>query len=76
MRATEFQVEPNQALELRQLQTNWTKRLNTYDWLTESEDHARIPIERAMEILARREFASPWASPETPGPQQSAQGPN
>ena len=43
-------TQPNQALQ--QLDAGQLEMLNSYGWVSESEGVVRIPIERAMELVA------------------------
>lgn len=45
---------PDQSRQLRELRQNETHRLSTYEWTDEAAGEARIPIDRAIELLAER----------------------
>lgn len=57
-------VQLNQAVERRQLAEQNDQRLNSYGW--ENDDHftARIPIDRAMKIMADRKLNVTWPTPD------------
>lgn len=48
------QVEPNQAGELEQLTKANQQLLESYGWVDERQGIARIPVARAIELLAER----------------------
>ena len=48
------QVEPNQAGGLEQLTKANERLLESYGWVDERQGIARIPVERAIELLAER----------------------
>jgi|GEM_PF-2940466 len=58
-------VQLNQAVERRRLAEQNNHRLNSYGW--ESDDHstARIPIDRAMKIMADRKLEVAWPASKT-----------
>jgi hypothetical protein len=47
-----LQVDPHN--ELRQMRAAEEAALNSYGWVDKDSDRVRIPIERAMEILAKK----------------------
>lgn len=51
--ATTEEKTPEQ--KLAELQAEGKKNLNTYDWVDQKKGVVRIPIERAMKLLAREE---------------------
>ena len=62
-------LQGNPAADLARLKTQSLDRLNTYGWVNREAGIAHIPIERAMDILARsglpKVAAPPNPSPET-----------
>jgi hypothetical protein len=63
--APRLQVHPKADLE--HLRAEERERLTTYDWADRERRIARIPIERAMQLLAERGLAG-WPSPPQPAP--------
>jgi hypothetical protein len=61
--APRLQVDPK--LDLDRLRAEEYARLTTYGWADRERRIVRIPIERAMELLAERGLAG-WPSPSTP----------
>jgi hypothetical protein len=63
-------LQDNPATELSRLKTQSLDRLNTYGWVNREAGIAHIPIDRAMEILARsglpKQAAPPKLSPVAP----------
>jgi hypothetical protein len=62
-------LQGNPGADLARLKTQSLDRLNTYGWVNREAGIARIPIDRAMDILARsglpKRAAPPKSSPET-----------
>ncbi len=58
LRSTEsrvgVRVTADQPAQLRELRQSEERRLNEYGWVVRPEGIARIPIERAMEIIAQQ----------------------
>ena len=52
--------------ELTELRAAEEAALSTYGWLDDSRQHARIPIDRAIELLAGTEAASAAAGEDVP----------
>lgn len=52
--STEPQLQVNGASELRTMREAEERTLNTYGWVDPQAGTVRIPIERAMEILAQK----------------------
>jgi len=50
----EPRLEENERTELRTYSDEEQQRLATYDWVDKSKGVVRIPIDRAMELIARR----------------------
>lgn len=44
-------VQPNQAFDYQEQLRKQNERLNSYDWQNNEQTVARVPIERAMEML-------------------------
>jgi hypothetical protein len=61
-------VDANQIGTLRQLRAREQALLTGYEWIDREEGVARIPIRRAMEILAKQ----PAPAPETPDEDMAA----
>jgi hypothetical protein len=59
----QLQVDP--AGELAGLREEERKRMNSYDWVDRKADIARIPIDRAMDLVARSGLPKPAATPES-----------
>lgn len=55
------EVQPNQAVSLSILRRRHQQRLSEYHWLERHEDVARIPIDRAIELLAEHDLAIQWS---------------
>jgi hypothetical protein len=47
-------LEENERTELRQFVEDQDRKLATYDWVDKDKGVARIPIDRAMELIAQR----------------------
>jgi hypothetical protein len=60
--APRLQIDPKADLE--HLRAQERERLTTYGWVDRERRIARIPIERAMELLAGRGLAG-WPSPQS-----------
>jgi hypothetical protein len=61
--APRLQVQPQ--LDMRQLRAEEDSRLNNYSWIDRQNGIVRIPIERAMDLIAQRGLpvAKPTAKP-------------
>ena len=64
-----LQVYPK--ADLDRLRSVANERLTTYGWVDRDRRIARMPIERAMELLAERGMAG-WPSPQPSAPQPAA----
>ena len=64
-------LDPNQKQHLAEIRADEAERLSTYDWVDKDRGIARIPIERAMEILVERGLPEPK---ETPASTEKANG--
>ena len=58
-------LQGNPAADLARLKTQSLDRLNTYGWVNREAGIAHIPIDRAMDILARSGLPKPAALPES-----------
>jgi len=67
-------LQPNPAAELARMKEE-EKRLNEYGWVDRNAGVAHIPIERAIDILARSGLPSPAAGPASQGPPAGAKPP-
>jgi len=47
-------LETNERLEINDFRLQEEKKLNSYDWIDQKAGIARIPIDRAMQLLAQR----------------------
>lgn len=56
---TGVRVTADQPRQLRELRQSEEQRLNRYEWIVEPEGIGRIPIERAMEIIAKNGLPTP-----------------
>jgi len=61
-------LEPNPAADLARLKEEELSRLNGYGWVDRNTGVAHIPIERAIDILARSGLPSPAAGTAGQGP--------
>jgi hypothetical protein len=68
--APELQTSPLSDLE--KLQSAQLARIGRYGWVDQSKGLLRIPIERAMEIVASKGAAALEPLEQAPSPQQSA----
>jgi hypothetical protein len=66
-------LQDNPAAELSRLKTQSLDRLNTYGWVNREAGIAHIPIDRAMDILARSGLPK-QAAPPKPGPEVTPSG--
>lgn len=55
-------VQPNQAFTREQLEARLRLQLSSYEWKDGRHQIARIPIERAMQLLAERQMKFTFAS--------------
>lgn len=69
-----LQSEPGQ--EQRELRTRQAAQLEGYGWIDRGAGRVRIPIERAMDLLARRGLPSRPASEAAPFQDQAATSPS
>jgi hypothetical protein len=53
-------VRPNQAFDRIRFETGRRKLLGSYGWQDRPRRIARIPIDRAIEIVAENDFEVPW----------------
>ncbi len=60
--ATDPGVQPNQAAERQRFAQRNQERLRSYGWANDEHSAARIPIERAMEIMAEHKLQVNWSS--------------
>ncbi len=63
LQETDPGVRPNQSYERQQRHVEWTEQLSSYGWADDDRQYARIPIERAIDILAREEMQVPLHAP-------------
>ncbi len=59
-------VNPNQTRDRRQIEAGQQQQLNSYGWVDETHLAARIPIARAMQLLAERKMQVDWSSSQKP----------
>src|SRR6266550_1822462 len=62
-------LETNERLEINDFRLQEEKNLNSYDWIDQKAGIARIPIDRAMQLLAQRGLPTrpqPGAVPASP----------
>ena len=65
-------LQPQPELELREVLNREQERLQSYGWVDQDAGIARVPIERAMAILAERGWPNPvegpvaWPAPPVP----------
>jgi hypothetical protein len=62
-------LETNERLEINDFRLQEEKKLNSYDWIDQKAGIARIPIDRAMQLLAQRGLPTrpqPGAGPPSP----------
>lgn len=62
----EPRLQTNPAVDLRQVREREEKLLHSYQWIDKESGVLRIPIERAMEILAERGLPYREEAPESP----------
>ena len=66
-------LENNERLEINDFRLQEEKKLNSYGWIDQKAGIARIPIERAMELLAQRGLPTrPQAGAVPPSPVNTA----
>ena len=66
-------LETNERLEINDFRLQEEKKLNSYDWIDQKSGIARIPIERAMQLLAQRGLPTrPQAGAVPPSPVNTA----
>lgn len=61
-------VKPNQAYDRQQIQAAERETLKQYDWQDQKQGIVRIPIERAIELMADRKLHVDWPKEEKPTP--------
>jgi hypothetical protein len=62
-------LETNERLEINDFRLQEEKKLNSYDWIDQKAGIARIPIDRAMQLLAQRGLPTrPQAGTVPPSP--------
>ena len=62
-------LETNERLEINDFRLQEEKKLNSYDWIDQKAGIARIPIDRAMQLLAQRGLPTrPQAGAVPPSP--------
>ena len=59
-------VTADQPGQLRELRASEDRRLTSYEWIVEPEGIARIPIQRAMELIAENGLPKPKTTTEEP----------
>lgn len=64
------QIQPDPAADMRALDLTQKAVLDSYGWANQEKTAARIPIQRAMEILAEKGLPYGKPSPTTSAPQQ------
>jgi hypothetical protein len=57
-------VKPNQAYDRQRIQDAERETLNHYGWQNQKKDIVRIPIERAIELMAERKLRVDWPKEE------------
>jgi hypothetical protein len=66
-------LETNERLEINDFRLQEEKTLNSYGWVDKQAGVARIPIDRAMELLAQRGLPTrPQAGAVPPSPLNTA----
>jgi hypothetical protein len=68
--APRLQVEPK--ADLDRLHASENKQLGSYGWVDRDKSIARIPIDRALQLLSERGLAG-WPSPTAPSAGQAPQ---
>ncbi|HEY0369400.1 MAG TPA: hypothetical protein VGC85_07370 [Chthoniobacterales bacterium] len=58
MIAPQPQLQNNPQVDLANFETEQTKQLNSYGWVDKNAGVVRIPIERAMDLIAQRGLPS------------------
>ena len=56
-------VRPDQAQRRRNQQAQQAKHLQNYGGIDPTSNTARVPIDRAIELMAERRMQPPWESP-------------
>ena len=62
-------VKPNQAYDRQRIQAAEREMLNHYGWQDHKQGIVRIPIERAIELMAERKLRVDWPKDEKATPQ-------
>jgi hypothetical protein len=66
-------LETDERNQLNQIRLNEEQTLNSYGWVDEKSKTVRIPIERAMDLVAQRGLpVRPTTAPASAGPPQAA----
>jgi hypothetical protein len=60
-------LQESPPIELVQLKEEESRRIETYGWVDRKAGVARIPVDRAMDILAKKGLPKVAAPPPTPG---------
>ena len=53
-------VRPNQAFARQQYERQMAQQLTSYRWQDDAHTIAQIPIDRAIDVMSRKQLASPW----------------
>ncbi len=69
-------LQPKPSADLARLKQEELSRLNDYGWVDRTAGVAHIPIERAIDILARSGLPSPAAGPAGAGSPAAAKSPS
>lgn len=64
-------VEPNQAYVRERIESAEREALSSYGWQDKEHSIVRIPIQRAMELMAERKLQVKWPNQEQEPPQDS-----
>jgi hypothetical protein len=68
--APRLEVDPGS--DLQRLRTVEEKSLTTYGWIDRQQGVARVPIEQAIDVLAKRGFPEPKAKADQPSKTETA----
>jgi hypothetical protein len=69
-------LDPNQKQHLEEIRASEAKVLSSYAWLDEERGLARIPIERAMELLIKEGLPEPKETPASTEKKDNGAEPN
>jgi hypothetical protein len=58
-------VQPNQKFERQQLQAQERRVLTEFQWQNKEQNLARIPIEQAIQVMAKRKLQTSWPVSDT-----------